>query len=488
MNNQTESTPTHYDVIVVGAGPGGMAAALAARESGAEVLVIEALDEIGGNAIWSTGYLAFTDFAPQQEAGIEDSVERFLADARAEVDRQRDRYAIVWDETLTRRYIEESGETYRILTGLGVEFGRFIPRPDQHTVNRMVSTPDTFAFQRAFASAFESAGVALRLGTRVRRLETNAGRVVGVVTETSERITAQSVILATGGYQAGAEVRRRYQPEYLANTPYLGVATCRGDGHVMGQSVGGDLINMTMIQPLVIVASALVEDCIAVNLDGNRFHDECGPYDDRVDALGRQPNRKGFYIFDGVTAEAKRHLVDQMPQPSVHASTLNDLADQIGLPGASLLRSVGEWNAFLAGGTDSDPVFGRVVLPADRTTISTGPFHATPMVVGVNFPAGGFRVTTSMAVVDVHGDVVPGLYAVGDCVGGVNPCLGLGGIHITSAFTLGRVAGKSAAMGDTGAVHALASLADPLPPRASNRMAIVNVESTPDDTSPTTTR
>jgi succinate dehydrogenase/fumarate reductase flavoprotein subunit len=69
------------------------------------------------------------------------------------------------------------------------------------------------------------------------------------------------------------------------------------------------------------------------------------------------------------------------------------------------------------------------------------------MVVGINFPAGGFRVTPDLQVVDVYGDPVPGLYAVGDCVGGIAPAIGLGGLKITPAVTLGRVAGRVAASG-----------------------------------------
>jgi predicted oxidoreductase len=65
-------------------------------------------------------------------------------------------------------------------------------------------------------------------------------------------------------------------------------------------------------------------------------------------------------------------------------------------------------------------------MPAGRRGITAGPFHATRMVLGINFPAGGFRTTQSMAVIDVYGQPIPGLYAAGDTVGGVNPCLGFG--------------------------------------------------------------
>ena len=276
MSRPAPPSTADFDVVVVGAGPAGMAAAVAAAESGARVVVLEALDEIDGNAIWSTGYLAFSGFDMQHRAGVSDSVERFFDDAAAEVARQRERYGIVWDEVLTRRFIEGSADTYRYRREHGVAFNRFIERPHQRTAHRMVDLADTFSLQRAFVAAFADCGVEVRHRHRGRRLVVADGIVTGIDVETPDgpsRFHARAVVLATGGYQAGIELRRRYQPEHLATTPYLGVPTCRGDGHVMGQAVGGDLINMTMVQPLVIVGSALVEDSIAVNSAGVRFHD-----------------------------------------------------------------------------------------------------------------------------------------------------------------------------------------------------------------------
>ena len=79
-----------FDIVVVGAGPGGMCAAIAAADQGASVVVLEALDQIGGNAVWSTGYLVFCNYDMQDERGLKDSEEHFMSDARAEVERRRE--------------------------------------------------------------------------------------------------------------------------------------------------------------------------------------------------------------------------------------------------------------------------------------------------------------------------------------------------------------------------------------------------------------
>ena len=67
------------------------------------------------------------------------------------------------------------------------------------------------------------------------------------------------------------------------------------------------------------------------------------------------------------------------------------------------------------------------------------------MITGINFPAGGFRVNADLQVLNVYGEPIPKLFAVGDCSGGLGPVIGMGGMRITPALTLGRVAGRKIA-------------------------------------------
>jgi succinate dehydrogenase/fumarate reductase flavoprotein subunit len=166
-----------------------------------------------------------------------------------------------------------------------------------------------------------------------------------------------------------------------------------------------------------------------------------------------QPDRRAWYVVDDVVAREKAGLIGQMPEPPVSAASLGELATAIGVPADALGRTVAQWNEFLGTGADSDPEFGRVVLPPGRRRCENAPFTAVPMVEGINFCCGGFRVTMDMQVVNVFGEPIPGLFAAGDCVGGLNPVSDLGGIHICGGLTLGRVAGRAAArgLGDGGA-------------------------------------
>ncbi len=441
------------DVIVLGAGPGGMAAVAAAAAAGASVIAVEARAHIGGNAVWSTGYLSFVDSQMQRQQGIADSEGLFVSDARRIYEQAEERYGLVWEEPLVRLWARESAETYRILIDRGVRFSRFIPRPKLHSVDRMAATVDTWDFQRAFQPDFDLPAVTTLLGTSARRLLREGNRVSGVVVTDAEDGDHQrvvrarhGVILATGGYQANPALRHRHQPGYLAEGPYLGVETSRGDGHLLGQAVGGDLVNMGYLAPLVIVSSSLVEDAIAVNAAGERFHDEAGPYEQRVEALLAQPGRRAHYVVDATVAAEKQALLEQMPRPAQPADTLEQLAVAIGCPPRALVETVAAWNAMLRGG-GTDERFERVVMPPGRRAIETPPFSAVEMLVGVNFSGGGFRVTEQMQVIDVFGDPIAGLYAAGDCVGALGPLADLGGMHICGALTFGRLAGSSAARG-----------------------------------------
>ena len=433
------------DIVVIGGGPAGMATALEASKNGASVLLLEADTLLGGNAARSTGYLAFQGFEMQHREGLDDNAEIFFKDMVNEIKRQEETYGIEFDAELAKVFAKESATTYDWLVELGFEFNRFLPRPLQHSVNRMVDVTDTSMFTKVFSDVLEKNDVDVRTSTRARRLLLEESCIVGVQTDKESFRANMGVVLAAGGYQANSSIRKKYQPEHMATTPYLGTHHDVGDGHIMGQEVGGELINMTMIPPLIMVGSALVEDSIAVNTLGRRFHDEAGPYDYRVQELNKQPSKTAYYIYDNQTYLKKRQLINEMPQTPSSANSLMELAQTIGSDHKALEEAVTRWNDFLTSSEKKDPDFGRVILPAERRAILEPPYFASKMITGINFPAGGFRVNADLQVLNVYGEPIPKLFAVGDCSGGLGPVIGMGGMRITPALTLGRVVGRKIA-------------------------------------------
>lgn len=483
MYVKSDGKDEETDVLVIGTGPGGLSAVGSAVEAGAKVVAIEAHDQIGGNGVLSTGWVAFMNSSQQWAQGLQDSVDIFMSDCKKLVDDCSERYGVIWDETLTRLYAERSGEMYDILTARGVKFTRLIKRPLTCTVERMAAVENTEMFPAAFENEFAGPHVRTYVSCVAERLLFEHGVVKGALVQPRDCAPSfivrarKGVILATGGYGANPGLRRHYQPDIEFMDAYAGLPTCRGDGHLLGQAIGGDLINTAMIPELVVIPSHTAESAIAVNVDGNRFHDETGPYAHRVTALKQQKGRKGYYIWDNATQNKERHYIDQMPGETVSGETLEELAAKIQVPAEALKREVKEWNEFLASGRVKEHSTGRVQYAADRRLMDEGPFWAKPMILGISLSCGGFVTTTKMQVVNVFGKTIPGLFAVGDCAGGMTPTAEMGGTHLGGGFVFGRIAGLAAVRGENAEPHTKATFGQFLNKnaKAETRNPIVNV-------------
>lgn len=476
----------NFEVIVVGGGPGGLSSAYTAAREGAKVALVESLGRLGGNGVLSTGHLALIDTPFQRQHGVHDSVELFMDDAEKQFELEKGKGGFIWDKELTLLFARESAATYDEITGLGLAVARLDAKPSQHTADRLHTLKDPTELGPVYAEHLQALGVRIMLHTEVDDLITTGGCVAGVrgnrrLSDSSvERVglsASKGVILATGGYQGNFELRRRYQPVSEINKHIVGVNSCRGTGHILGASVGGDLINMGYIQPMILVPTGLVQDAIAVNLDGARFHDEAGPYARRVESLARQPEQTAYYIVDSETLESKRAFVERMPEPATIHDSLEEVAAATGCKVEGLARSVEEWNAFLESGQRKDPATRRVLLPVNRRKICKPPFAAIRMVRGISFTWGGLTTTLDMQVVTVQGRVVPGLFAVGDTIGGINVLAGMGGLHISPAITLGRIAGRAAVSGPGAAAHICApSQAEAFEPSASQKFVLFDLD------------
>ncbi|MEB3277199.1 MAG: FAD-dependent oxidoreductase [Cyanobacteriota bacterium] len=429
------------EVVVVGGGPAGIAAAAEAAAAGSTVTLIEAGGQLGGNAVRSNGYLAFVDEGVEaQDAFVADAEAAFRAVGAAD---------LVWDASAVWQFAAESAATYRSLVARGVRFGRAMRRGG-HGSKRIRALLNPGALVSAYAPDLAGRSIRCRFHRRAGRLLVHDGRVAGVCVVTTQGQepwtvrAARAVVITTGGYQASPELRALCLPGQESTSPWYGTADCRGDGHRMGQAVGADLVNMTLVPPTVLVPSTLVEQSIAVNAAGERFHDETGSFAARVAALRAQPQRRAHYLVTADLVTSQARLVDALPAPPIASHSLAGLAQALGVPLQVLEATLLRWNRFITSRAQIDPCFGRSVLPRARTPLRW-PLLALPMVEGVNMTCGGFRTTAEMQVLDQRGAVIPGLYAAGDCCAGLMAAASLTGLHISGALTQGRLAGRGAA-------------------------------------------
>ena len=497
------STPSSYDVIVVGAGNAGLCAAIAARESGATVLVLEKAPraERGGDTAYTGGLFRFAfrgmeqvrDLVPEYtEAELRDvEVGRYTEqDFSNDIDRTSEGLA---DAALVDELVRGSFDTmlwlnrrcgvrWMLATGRQAYrsngkfrfFGSLIV--EAHGGGQGLSDR---LFQRA-----EDMGCEVRYHARAHRLITDArGDVRGVEVRSSEgteRIESNAVVLAAGGFQANTEMRARYLGSEWDLAKVRGSRFDTGDAIRMGLDIGarpyghwsschavawdlmapetGDLEMGDLYQkhsyPLGVV----------VNRDGRRFVDEGADFRNYTYAkygreILRQPGRQAFQIFDKKTIPMLR---DEYRAPKVTKATtqtIEELADAMLIDPATLRKTIDDYNAAVTeGACDPSVLDGKASRPAGQPPksnwaqrIDEPPFEAYAVTCGITFTFGGLRIDRKGRVLDGEDRAIPGLFGAGELVGGLFYYNYPGGSGLMAGAVFGRNAGVSAAAARAGA-------------------------------------
>ncbi|MEX1255375.1 MAG: FAD-dependent oxidoreductase [Dehalococcoidia bacterium] len=329
-------------------------------------------------------------------------------------------------------------------------------------------------------------GIAIQLETRARELISDEGRVAGLRAEGPSGdvfVRAKGgVVLASGGFEWSADLRARFLPGPLSE--HCSPPFNEGDGLIMAQELGADLGNMSeaWVYPGAmvpgeehdghpvsrwVIAERTLPHTILVNRAGKRFANEGVNYNDLS---------KAFYHFDPQTYEyrnlpcwaimdgqyrSKYPILTVMPgDPDPDwlpvDGSLAGLAAKVGIDAGGLLATVARWNELVGQGKDSD--FGRGESVYERWigdskaphpnlgTIERPPFYALQIGAHSSGTKGGPRTNAKAQVLNVRGDVIPGLYAAGNVMAGVSgPGYYGGGGTIGLAMTWGYLAGIDAA-------------------------------------------
>jgi len=457
-------------LLVAGGGLAGFAAALEAAQHGAEVLLIEKMQEIGGSSAMSGGCLAFAGTDLQRAAGVEDSNELLRSDL-IEVG-QHDN-----DPALVDAYVAHQLETYEWLRAQGVRFSPSIESSSGQSVPR-VHTVDPADMVRALAARCSDVGrVTVLMGTQARRLlrEGESSPVHGVLAEgPGGPLTIHArggVLLASGGFCRNAELVNRFAPHY-AEAVFVGGEGNVGDGLLMAWKLGADLRDMAYIKgtfgkhPVDTHNNhsclAVYKGAIAVNQEGERFVDESISYKLLGDAVMRQSYHTGYQIFDQPifdSGDDRVRILDfgrRMEEGLiVKAETLEALARQIEVPWETFRDTVERYNRFVDAGRDAE--FGRTALVHKQGAlrrIEQGPFYAYPSTAAVFGTYCGLRVDASMRVIDVFGEPIARLFAAGEVVGGFHGGAYMTGSALGKAAVFGRLAARSAIKAEAAALGA----------------------------------
>lgn len=447
------------DLVVLGTGIAGQAAATTAAEAGLDVALLEKTDARGGSSVMSGGWFAFSGTEEQAAQGEADNRELFLKDL-LEVGDHLNRL------DLLEAYLDRQDETYRWLKDHGVTFREISISSGQSAQRSHLS--DIKDVVAGLHRDFEAAGGRTYMEHRGHTLVRGAdGRVAGVVASSPDgdvTFTARGgVVLATGGFSRGTEMLGIFAPYQLNAIPYGGRGNT-GDGLRMAWKLGAGMADMSFVsgtygshpdtgEEFHELLTAYYQGAIIVNQDGRRFTDESQSYKTLGRDVLEQPEGLGFEIFDAtVRAQSEPGVplkdIDALEEIGhvFRADTLPELAAMSGIDADALVRTVADYNAAIAGqGTDE---MGRTSLCngiGELTPIVQAPFYAYPAKSLMTTTYCGVTVTPDAEVTDVDGGTIEGLYAIGEVTGGFHGAAYMTGSSLGKGAVFGHALGRRVA-------------------------------------------
>ena len=446
----------HYPVIVVGGGGCGLAAALAARDEGADVLVLERDPSPRGTTAMSTGLIPAAGTPDQAAAGIEDSPERMAADILGK--------AKGGDEAIVNTLARRSAELVQWLrekhnVPLSLVTGFLYPG---HSAMRMMGSPNRTGeeLMAALNNAASAAGVDILTDATVRDLVADdSGRISAVVIErpdgAQEVIGCSALILACSGFAGNDEMVARYIPEILGAT-FFGHPGNKGDALVWGEALGAAVADMDAYQGhgglaaghgIPILWPLIVEGGIQVNKEALRFSNEALGYSEQAAKVVAQPGHVAWSIFDARLDQLMRQFDDYQNALAAGAVTeapdIETLAQKTGLPLDALKQTLEDTEAMVKG--EKTCPFGRNFTGKPPLT---APWFAARVNGALFHTQGGLVVDSNARVLRADGTPLPNLWAGGGAARGISGAGASGyiaGNGLLAATGLGYIAGQSAA-------------------------------------------
>lgn len=495
---KAETTVESADVIVVGAGGAGLAAAVTAAQGGAKVIVIEKMPVIGGNTVRCAS--AFNTADPDRQAALpmtdtlkeavvkaisEEPANEAHAQLMADVKAKYDEYLASGSETLfdcpewhalqtynggdkvghvelIRKYAENTLDTLHWMESLGTPVLDKVSQGAGALWQRthQVDAPAGTGLVGPLYDEAVKLNIPIVTEMRADGLIVENGAVTGVHAVDAygseyQYMAAKGVILATGGYSNNTEMRQKSNPALTPDMVSTNQPGATGDGIVMATAIGAATTGMDYVQvyPLATPGTGALQgrarkmsgldNVICVNKEGERFVNEDARRDDFVAAIKQQTDAMCYDINDATIVEETNSFNENVETlvslgRIYKADTLAGLEEQLGMPAGSLEKTVAEYNQMVA--DKNDPVFGRKLF-ADP--IEVGPFYATPRAPSIHHTMGGLYINTDAQVMDENGAPIEGLYAAGEVTGGVHGSNRLGGNATADVLTYGRIAAKT---------------------------------------------
>lgn len=466
---EKEAKELSADVIVVGGGGAGMAAATRLAQLGKSVILVEKSGFLGGAISVSGGNQVVMGSQLQIDNGVaDDSVESMVADFEANGANKNNK------EILTLFAENVGATTDWLVASCGVTFEEGLHQLGEYSHNRELAyTGGGAGFAEAMRKAVEEAGVQVLLNTKAESLIADNGTVTGVKAASSDAdytLTAGDVVLATGGYGANKDMLT----DEMKSALYYGPASSTGEGIQMAQAIGAQTANMEYGKRYpngIEVSEGMAKSTIAgnivgwtmsailVNKDGNRVVNEKASNRTILEEELKQEGGELYLLLDAETFEAwkaklapagisdadiEKYLEANGTTTPVfaHGETLEEAAAAAGINADNLKATVEKYNGFVAKGSDDD--FGRAATYLTKT-IGEGPYYIVEQKPRFATTMGGLVINTSMQVLNESGEPISGLYAAGENCGQVMGDDSPSGANNAWALTSGKLAADAIA-------------------------------------------
>lgn len=445
----------NYDVIVIGSGAAGQAAALTAKENGNSVLMLEKGRHTGGSANYSEGLFAVDSYL-QKDKGIKVSALDVL---KEEVEYSKFKA----DSRIWRNYLDASAENVKWLHDEGVEY---------EGVQAMGAGEATWHIYKGFGDAvmhkslqpkFEKLGGEVLTSTSAINLEVNYDGTKSVTIRNEangeiQTITAKVVILAAGGYLNNPEMMAKETDYDLSRLIPVSSGKGTGDGLRLGWHIGAQKsgTGMAMLfggylkdpdepsfkmmgsqmnaaagqQPLLWVnenAERFVDESVIYNFSyaGNALYTQNKVYSildsSVIKEMAEDGNFMGLgvYVKRGQKMDKLQEEIDaavEAKKPYIFkADTIEELAEKMGLSKESLVKTINQYNSYVDEGEDKQ--FGKD--PKYLRAVKKGPFYGFKLNIGAFCTMGGLKVTPENELEDKKGNPIKGVYAAGNDAAGL---------------------------------------------------------------------
>jgi fumarate reductase flavoprotein subunit len=448
---------TQVPLLIVGAGAAGLCAALAAKEAGADVVVVERDAVPTGSTALSAGLIPAAGTRFQRAKQIDDSPRQFADDIQRKANGEADPAVVEAVARGAGPMVEWLADWHKLPFDVVDNFNY-----PGHSAKRMHGLPSRSGRELIdrLRNAAEANGIVILTRSAAEQLVVDPdGRILGVEIVRRdgvyEWIGCDALILACNGFGGNPDLVRRYIPE-MADALYFGHPGNRGDAIIWGDSLGAMLSHLGAYQGhgsvatphnILISWAVIMQGGIQVNREGRRFSDETLGYSEQAAQVLRQPGGFAWDVFDSKIAAVARQFEDfreaELAGAILTFETIADLAEGMHVPAAIFGA---EWNEVenlkLAGGRDR---YGRKFLAEQSCN---PPYHAVKVTGALFHTQGGLAVDSRGRVKRKDGTKFPNLFAAGGAAAGVSGSIAAGylsGNGLLTAAVLGRLTGEAAA-------------------------------------------